>query len=303
MGRRTGDHHSPRLEEGSELGVGRSGSEFVTFGLGLADFHERVDGNRSTIGANDERVHVDAAHIGPLGRHASETHENVDQRLAVDRGLTAELAEESLRREIFDHLVGRHSIERCWPEHNVGHRFGQDPTDAQHHTRAELLIADDAGDEFTVADHHRRDEHRYRTVFGTGERQQVRRRRFDGGHIGEPKTNETPLGLVGDRVTAELGNHGKTEFAGGPPRISGRRNETLLGHRNPEVGQQRFGGGLGQSAGGRHTAKVVGDPRDEPRYERRGRPEPATTPQSKRLPRTRNDTTIKEAAAEPAATS
>ena len=140
----------------------------------VAELDEGVDGDRHAVRPDDQRVDVDAEHVGALGGDAAEADEHRRQRVAVHGGLAAELAEQALGGQLVDHLVGRDVVERGRAEHDVGHRLGEDAAEAEHHGRPELRVAEDAGDQLAVAADHRRDQHVDRAVVRRRRGQQLR---------------------------------------------------------------------------------------------------------------------------------
>ena len=72
-------------------------------------------------------------------------------------------------------LVGVEVGERDEAERDVAERLREHAADAEHHARAELRVAHEAGDELAVAAHHRRDEQLDGAVVGTGRAEQLGR--------------------------------------------------------------------------------------------------------------------------------
>ena len=144
--------------------------------------------------------------------------------------------------------MGRGSIERGRPEHHVGNGLGQYSPDAEHHTRAELRIAHHTGDEFAVAAHHRCHENRHVTVFGTSRREKFGRGGCHRGVVGETETHESAFGLVGDRVTAQLGHDRQSDLPSGDDRGIGTDDQPFGRHGHSVLGEQRFGRRLGEGA-------------------------------------------------------
>ncbi len=252
VGGRTGDQHAPRFEQGPELLVGRARPQRWLARFRLADLHQTVDGNQIAGRFDDERVDVDAAHVEPFARELPQAHQQLDQLLAVDRCLTAELAEQLLRRKPVDHVECGRLVERCGAKHHVGDRFGEDATDAEHDHRAELGVVDDAGDQLTIARHHRRDQHVDVAVGGRRRTQQFGRCRFDGRSVTEAQLDQPPLGLVGDRIAVELRHDRIPDLVGG---ITSRRrsvDETLGSDRHAMGCKQGLRGAFGQGRGASH---------------------------------------------------
>jgi hypothetical protein len=72
--------------------------------------------------------------------------------------------------------------------------------------------------------------------------------------------HQAALGLVRDRVAAQLHHHGEAELGGRSCGIGGRGHLALVGHRHAVLAQQRLRGGLGQGvAVGRHGHDSFGD--------------------------------------------
>ncbi|CAB4705182.1 unannotated protein [freshwater metagenome] len=123
----------------------------MRFDLRFADFDKRVDSYRAAIGAHDERVHVDAAHIGASVDHGAEAHDDVDEFTAVHGTFASERAEQLLGRKAVDHLAGLKSAQRRGPKDNIGDGLGEDSPNSEHHRGTELGIAQYARNEFAVA--------------------------------------------------------------------------------------------------------------------------------------------------------
>ncbi len=90
-------------------------------------------------------------------------------------------SEQLLRGEVVDHLRGGDRVERGRSEDDVGDRLGEDAADAEHHGGPELRIADDAGDQLTVARDHRGDEDGHVAVVGRRSGEQFGGGGLDGG--------------------------------------------------------------------------------------------------------------------------
>ena len=175
-------------------------------------------------------------------------HQRRRQRLAVDGALAAELAEKALRRELVDHLVGGHPIDRRRAEGDVGDGLGEDAPDAEHDGGAELLVAQHAGDQLAVAADHRRHEHVDVAVLGACRGEQFAGGAAHGVGITEAEADEAALGLVGDGVTVELGDDRVPEGVGGGHGIVHAARQALRRDRHPVAGEQLLGFGLGQGA-------------------------------------------------------
>ena len=165
-------------------------------------------------------------------------------------------SEQALGRQLVDHLVGRDVVERRRAEHDVGDRLGEDAAEAEHHRRPELRVAQHAGDQLAVAADHRRDEQVDVAVVRRGGGQQLGGARRDGRGVGEVQPDQAPLGLVGDGVAVELGDHREPELGGGGDRVVGRRRPPFAGNRHPEPGEQLLRLGFGQGARRHRPAKV-----------------------------------------------
>jgi hypothetical protein len=127
------------------------------------------------------------------------------------------------------------------PEHHLADGLGQHAAEAEHHARAELGVAHDAGDQFADALHHGRDQDSDVAVGRLGGAEQLLSGAAQRRLVGEPESDQASLGLVRDRRAAELGHHRIPEPAAGG-RGSVRVGDELLGSdRNPETGEQAFG--------------------------------------------------------------
>ena len=213
----------------------------VRFVLWFADFDERVDSNRAAIDAHDERVYIDAAHIGADGHHGSEAHDDVDQFAAVHSAFATERAEQLLGNEAVDHFAGLEAAQRRGPKDNIGDGLGEDSPDSEHHRGTELGIAQYARNEFAVARDHRGDKQRDRPVFRCGLREQFGCGDLDRCSIGQAQLHQAALGLVSNRVAAQLHDNWVAEFgssAGGSRRCS---NLALVGYWHSVLAQERLG--------------------------------------------------------------
>ena len=193
---------------------------------------ECVDGDGTTRGVDDHRVQVDAGDVGPLPRQPAEPDQQLDQRATVDRGFAPELAQQLLGGQAVDHLVGRDLVERGRAEHHIGHRLGQDPADAQHHRRPELLVPQQPGDQLAIAPDHRGDQHGDLAVFGGRLAEQLLGGTPNGGGVAQAQPHESTLGLVGDGVAVELGHDRVAELVG----RRRRRPSTVGTTRSPAIG-------------------------------------------------------------------
>ncbi len=228
----------------SSVGRGRAVRRCVS--AGRAELDEAVDGDDRTVGLDDQRVDVDARHVRSFGSQTAESDDDVDELGAVDRGLAAERAEQLLGREVVDHLRRGDRVDRGRTEHDVGDRFGEDATDAEHHRRAELRIAHHSGDQLAVAGDHRCDQDGDVAVGRRRCGEQLGGGCLDGRPVGQTELHQPAFGLVSDRVTVQLGHDGVPEFVGRRP---GRRrvvDDTFGSDRNAVVGEQGLGVALGQ---------------------------------------------------------
>ncbi len=250
MARGAGHEDPARFEQGPELGVGRRGARGLGRVAGRAcgrrQLDERVDGDDDAVGADDQRVDVDARHVVAFGGESAEADQHAGERFTFDGGLAPELAEQFLRREAVDHVECRLRRHRRGAEHDVGDRFGENAPDPEHHGRSELRVAHHTCDQLPVAADHRCDEHIDVTVVGCRRREQIGRGAFDAGSVAEPEPHETPLGLVGDRVAVQLRHDRITDLVGRLPCLGRARCEPLGGDRHVEGCEQRLRFPLGQ---------------------------------------------------------
>jgi hypothetical protein len=172
-----------------------------------AELHERVHGHRLARGRDDQRVDVDRQHVVTPDGNVGQSAQHAGQTAAIDRGLAAELAEQPLRGQRVDHLVGVRLGDRGDAELHIGDGFGEDPPDSEHHYRTELRIDGDPGDQLPAARDHRSDEQCHRSVLGCGPAQQRVGRVAHGPGVGEPQPHQPAFGLVGDRRPAQLDCH------------------------------------------------------------------------------------------------
>ena len=242
--------HPTRFEQRPELLVGgpltrdRAGTVEP-----CAELDQTVDGDQLTRCLHDQRVDVDAGDVVTLGDEPSEADQQGDQLRPVDRSLAAERTEQLLGGQVVDHSRRGHGVERSRPEHDVGDRLGQHATDAEHHGRTELRVADHARDQFPVAGDHRCDQQRHVAIVGAGRREQVVGSLVHRRSVAETEPHEAPLGLVGDPIAVQLDDDGKAEFDGGVDGLGRIGHDTLGGDRHAEVGEQRLGVALRQRRG------------------------------------------------------
>src|SRR5437879_4827458 len=79
--------------------------------------------------------------------------------------------------------------------------------DSGQQARAEYRVAHHAGHELAAPAHLLRDQQLRVAVLGPAEPEQLARRRPHRGRLGEPEADEITLGLVDDRLSAELQHH------------------------------------------------------------------------------------------------
>ena len=204
VGGGAGDHDATRLEQGGELLGGERRARRRGCSRRIADLDQRVDGDDAAIAPDDQRVDVDADHVGAFDRQAAEPDQRGDDRSSVERRRPAELTEQPLRAQRVQHLLGVERRERRRPEHDVGDRLGEHAADAEHHRRAELWITHDPRDQLARAAQHRGDQQGDRAVRGSDGRQQLGGRAGDGPGIGETQPDQAALGLVGDALAVDL---------------------------------------------------------------------------------------------------
>ncbi len=168
-------------------------------------------------------------------------------RGAIDRGLAPERSEKLLGVEVVEQIGGVDLVQRCEAEGDVAEGFGQHSPDAEHHTRPELRIADEPGDELAVAADHRCDQKLDRAVFRTGGGQEFDRREADRFAFRQLQPHESALGLVRDRLAAELQHDRVTERVGGGHRARRVGRGSFLEHRHAvareELLRRSFGEG------------------------------------------------------------
>ena len=217
--------------------------------VSVADLDEGVDGDGNPVGTDDQRVDVDAAHVGALDGDPSEPDEHGHQGVAIDRRLAAELAEQALGGQLVDHLVRRDGVERRRAEHDVGDGLGQDPAETEHDGRAELRVAQHAGDQLAVAPDHRRDEHVDGTV-GRASPRRGARWRPGGRHRRRPRSSRTsPRSVLWAMASPfSLATTGNPSSRRRGDRVVGRCHASLAGQRDPVAGEQLLRLRLGQRA-------------------------------------------------------
>jgi hypothetical protein len=249
MARHARDHHAARVEERAEAleqprGIERRSRRRRRRG-GRADLHQGVDGDRKSL-ADDQRVQVDAAHVGAFQPEASETDEEARQRVTIDRGLAAEPAEEHLRAQTVDHACGLAGTERRRREDDVAERLGEDAPETEDDAGPELRIAYETGDELAAPAHLLGDEQLHGAVVRPREREQLDGRRAHGGSVGQSQPDEVALGLVRDGVAAQLEHDRETDRLGGAGGPGGVRGEGLARQRDAVARDERLRCMLGE---------------------------------------------------------
>ena len=221
--------------------------------VGVVELDERVDGDGLAVD-DDERVDVDRGDVGAvLARGAT-------GRAASPRSAARSTAG-SPRNGPSSFWVARSSIsssasssrERDEPERDVAERFGEHAADAEHHARAELRIAHEPGDQLAGAAHHRRDEQLDRAVVGAGRGEQLGAAASDRGGVAQAEAHEAALGLVRDRVAAQLHHDRDSRSRRRPPTAaSASARGALVEHRHAVARQQLLRRGFGE---GRHGGR------------------------------------------------
>ena len=253
-----GDEHAAGLEQGAELlgGRCRAGGRRRLRHARRRPRRARRRRPAEPSGVDDQRVDVDADDVGALGGDAAEGDERRGEGVAVDRRLAAELVEQALRGELVDHLVGGDRVDRGRSEDDVGDRLGQDAADAEHDGRTELRVAHDPGDQLAVAADHRGDQHGDVAVVGRGRGEQLAGGAAHGVGVAEAEADEPALGLVGDRVTVELGDDRIAQRVGGGDGLVGARRQRSRARSAPRSRRagawtrSRRGCGVAIGAGG-----------------------------------------------------
>ncbi len=224
-------------------------------GRGLVQHDERVHGDRVPV-AHDERVHVDARHIGAVGGEAPEPHQHGGERVEVDGRLAAKGPEEPAGAEPVDHPPRFGGGERRAREDDVAEGLGEDAAQPQDHARPELRVAHHAGEQLAAPGDHLGDEEPHRPVLGAAPGEQLGGGRPDGRGVGEPEPHEVALGLVRDRLAAELDRHREAERHGRAHRSFGIVGQRLPRDRHAVGREQLLRGVLGE--GGRHRRERSG---------------------------------------------
>ena len=252
MGRRAGDDHAARLEEGAERRVARARAHLRGYRRrGGIELDQRVDRDGAAVD-HDERVEIDRHDVGPVAGEAGETDERRRDRRAVDSRLAAERPEQLLRREIVEKIFGVQLRKRHEPESGVTQRLGQHSPDPQHHTRTELAIADESRDQLARAAHHGRDQQLDRAVLRTRRREELARCSVDCGRVAQPEPDEAPLRLVRDGVATQLDDHRVTQPVRGRDGSDGVGGCSLVEHRYAVMREELLRRGFGE---GRHRGR------------------------------------------------
>ncbi len=246
---------SKRARNCSSVGRGRTGARGRRRAVGQLD--ERVHRHRPTVGTDDQRVDVDAGDVVALGREPAEPDQQPRQAVPVDGRLAAERAQQPLGGELVDHLVRRHVVDGRRAEDDIGDGLGEDPTDAEHHRRPELRVAQHARDQLPVSLDHGRDEDGDVAILGRGRGQQLGGGAGHGVGVGEAEAHEPAFGLVGDAVAVELGHDREPELLGRRHRLVRRADDAFTGDRHAALGEEALGLGLGERAAGHRRPTVV----------------------------------------------
>ncbi len=250
MARRARDDHAARVEERPEAcaqRLGRGQGSRRGGRPGRTENDQRVDRHWLPV-TDDQGVHVDARHVRAFEAETAECHEDRGERGDVERGLaTKRLEEKAARRERVDHPshVGRRRGRRR--EGDVTERLGHDAAEPDQHARSEGRVAHQAGDQLAMTAHLLGDQHLHGAILGPAEREEVGRRRPHRARVREAETDEPPLGLVRDRVAAQLRDHGEAEGFRRAPRFVSAVDDRLARHWNAVADEQRLRGVLGES--------------------------------------------------------
>ena len=199
--RHAGDDDALRVEERTEIRH-----------VALLDLQQGVDGDRFPVD-EDQRVEVGRAEARLFGADTGQGDESLDDGGPVGLRLTAEFAEQTLGGEIVEHLRCVDLGDRGESEADVADRLGEDPADADHDGHAELGIVVEAGDQLAIAVDHRGDEDLDLTVLGNGLAEEFVARCCEGVGVGDAKSNEAALGLVGDGSSTQF-RHDREGHAG-----------------------------------------------------------------------------------------
>ena len=206
-----------------------------------AHLDERVDGDRRSVGRDDQRVDVDARDVVALGDQPPEPDQRPRQDVTVDRRLAAELAEQPGRGEVVDHLRGRRR-RRAEPGRNTTSAIAsaRTPPTPSMTVGPNCGSRTSAGDQLAIALHHRRHEHvrpspssGVAAASSSAAAAATPRRRSR-----EIEAHEAALGLVGDRVTVELGDDRIPDLVGRGDRTSRVVGEPFRGDRHAVRGQE-----------------------------------------------------------------
>ncbi len=120
--------------------------------------------------------------------------------------------------------------DRHEPEGDIGHRFGQDPADPEHHGPTEGRVVRQTRDELTRARHHGCEEYGDLAVFGSCRGEQFVRRNPHGRVVRESEAHETSFRLVRDGRAAQLGNDREADLLRGLRRFVRTRHGPLVEH-------------------------------------------------------------------------
>ena len=274
VGRGPGDDHAPGLEQGT--GAARRWGPGAPPGRGGAAASARgsVRSTRASTAIGRPSTTISglrsmAAMPGSASDRGGQPQQHVAERLAVDRGLAPERAEQGLGGQLVDHVLGVGPGER-----DQAHRPRRPPPRPGSRRRPSRTVGPNCGSRATPAMSSRLPFTMGATSSDTSPSSGVaapsRSAPGPGHRVGavEAEAHQPALGLVGDGVAAQLHHHREPEVGGRLDGLVGGGHLPLVEQGHPVASQQRLGGGLGQGAGGARVGHGGGPYRRPPRAPR-----------------------------------
>ena len=251
MSRHAGHGDGPGMEERCKaLENVTRGARGGFRGSGFREFDQCIHGNGPPL-VDDQWVDIHTHNVGTLDGQSSQPRQQGHESVLVHGGLTTErLAQKMMGPQPAQHAPRGSLTQRCSREHDVSQGFGKNTPEPQHHTRAELRVANKPRNQFKPTPHLFGNQHAHLAILGPGQRQQLRGGGFGIRRIRHTQAYQSPLGLVSDPVATEFDDHGKAKFLGRACGFRGIGGPLFPRAIEPVTGQQSFGVALGKRGGG-----------------------------------------------------
>ena len=257
-----GDHDAAGMEERPEALEHRGvralvrGARGARLRLGI-EHHQRVDGDGQAV-PHDERIDVDAAHVGTLDGEAAQADDHLGQALLVQRRLAAEgLGQQPAGAEPPQQAARFGGAHRRRGEDHVAERLGQHAAEAEHHAGTELRVLHQARDQLAVAAHQLRHQQRRLAVLGASLREQLAGGAPHGVRRVEPESHQAALALVGDCLPAELEHHREAQLGGGVGGGLGGIDQRFASTRDAVAGEKLLRRVLREGLDGGHAGPAA----------------------------------------------